>query len=66
MLADDPGDERVDPERFARFSAVADRLREAAVEQPLMLVIDDVHAADAGTLLLVRFVAAHARPARVC
>jgi tetratricopeptide (TPR) repeat protein len=57
VLADDPGDERVDPERFARFSAVADRLREAAAEQPLMLVIDDVHAADAGTLLLVRFVA---------
>ena len=57
LLADDPGDERVDPERFARFSAVVDRLREAAVEQPLMLVIDDVHAADAGTLLLVRFVA---------
>lgn len=57
LLADDAGDERVDPERFARFSAVADRLREAAAEQPLMLVIDDVHAADAGTLLLVRFVA---------
>src|SRR4051812_15746799 len=57
LLADDPGDERVDPERFARFSAVADRLRDAAAEQPLMLVIDDVHAADAGTLLLVRFVA---------
>ncbi len=57
LLADDPGDERVDPERFARFAAVAERLREAAAEQPLMLVIDDVHAADAGTLLLVRFIA---------
>jgi hypothetical protein len=56
LLADDPGDERVDPERFARFAAVADRLRAAAREQPLMLVIDDVHAADAGALLLVRFV----------
>ena len=57
LLADDPGDERVDPERFARFSAVADRLREASAAQPLMLIVDDVHAADAGTLLLVRFVA---------
>jgi tetratricopeptide (TPR) repeat protein len=57
LLADDAGDERVDPERFARFLAVAERVREAAAEQPLMLVIDDVHAADAGTLLLVRFVA---------
>ena len=57
LLADDPGDERVDPERFARFSAVAERIREVAAEQPLMMVIDDVHAADAGTLLLVRFVA---------
>ena len=57
LLADDPGDERVDPERFARFSAVAERLREASAAQPLMLIVDDVHAADAGTLLLVRFVA---------
>jgi tetratricopeptide (TPR) repeat protein len=65
LLADDPGDQRVDPERFARFSAVADRLREAAAEQPLMLVIDDVHAADAGTLLLVRFVVRTLDRARV-
>src|SRR4029453_18599256 len=57
LLADDSGDERVDPEGFARFAAAAERIREAAGERPVMLVIDDVHAADAGTLLLVRFVA---------
>lgn len=65
LLADDPGDERVDPERFARFSAVADRLREAAADQPIMLVVDDVHAADAGTLLLARFIARTLDRARV-
>jgi hypothetical protein len=47
----------VDPDRFARFAAVTDRLAEACARAPACLVIDDVHAADAGTLLLVRFMA---------
>ncbi|WP_328475921.1 AAA family ATPase [Actinoplanes sp. NBC_00393] len=44
----------LDPERFARFSAIEELLGARA---PLLVVVDDVHAADAGTLLLTRFLA---------
>jgi tetratricopeptide (TPR) repeat protein len=47
----------VDPERFARFAEVASRLRERCRTTPTMILIDDVHAADDGVLLLTRFVA---------
>jgi tetratricopeptide (TPR) repeat protein len=57
FFARDAGGTTVDPERFARFSAIADRLAVACARSPAMVVIDDVHAADAGTLLLGRFVA---------
>ncbi|HET6953727.1 MAG TPA: ATP-binding protein, partial [Acidimicrobiales bacterium] len=57
LLDADRGDRAVDPERFARFIAVTDRLAAACERAPVCLVIDDVHAADAGTLLLIRFVA---------
>jgi tetratricopeptide (TPR) repeat protein len=43
-------------DRFARFVAVANQLTLACAEGPVCLVIDDLHGADAGTLLLVRFV----------
>ena len=57
LLAEDAGQSGVDPDRFARFAAVTERLAEACARTPACLVIDDVHAADAGTLLLTRFVA---------
>jgi tetratricopeptide (TPR) repeat protein len=57
LLAADSGLDTVDPDRFTRFAAVTDRLAEATQRRPACLVIDDVHAADAGTLLLLRFVA---------
>jgi tetratricopeptide (TPR) repeat protein len=57
LLAADAGLDTVDPDRFARFAAVTDRLAAACLRSPVCLVIDDVHAADAGTLLLTRFVA---------
>jgi tetratricopeptide (TPR) repeat protein len=47
----------VDPERFARFRAVADVLGAASVVDPLLIVLDDVHAADAGAVLLAQFLA---------
>jgi tetratricopeptide (TPR) repeat protein len=47
----------VDPDRFARFSAVTDRLTATCQRTPVCLIIDDIHGADVGTLLLTRFVA---------
>jgi tetratricopeptide (TPR) repeat protein len=49
--------EAVDADRFARFSAIVDALGTAAARAPACVVVDDIHAADAGTLLLTRFVA---------
>ena len=43
--------------RFRLFDAVAAFLRNAGAGQPLMLVLDDLHAADAPSILLLRFVA---------
>ena len=43
--------------RFALFDAVARGLRSAGAEQPLVLALDDLHAADAASLLLTAFVA---------
>lgn len=57
LLAADCGHDRVDPERFARFAAVAALLAEARRDTPTMIVIDDVHQADESALLLTRFLA---------
>ena len=45
-------------ERFRLFDAVLRILRTAAAARPLLIVLDDVHAADTPSLLLLRFVAA--------
>jgi DNA-binding SARP family transcriptional activator len=42
--------------RFRLFDAVASLLRAAAETQPLLLVLDDLHAADEPSLLLLQFV----------
>ena len=57
LLAPDAGASTVDPDRFARFRAVTERLASACRGRPLCLLIDDVHGADVGSLLLTRFVA---------
>lgn len=57
LLASDVGTATIDPDRFARFAAITDQLAAACTREPVCLVIDDVHSADRGTLLLVRFVA---------
>jgi tetratricopeptide (TPR) repeat protein len=57
LLAADSGRDHVDPERFARFAAVADLLTKSRAKSPTMIVIDDVHYADESALLLTRFLA---------
>jgi tetratricopeptide (TPR) repeat protein len=47
----------VDPERFARFRAVADSLAAVSTAAPVLVVLDDVHAGDAGVVLLAQFLA---------
>jgi tetratricopeptide (TPR) repeat protein len=42
-------------QRFALFDALAERLRRAAAAEPLVVVLEDLHAADVPTLLLLRF-----------
>ena len=51
--------------RFRLFDAVAAFLRNAGAGQPLMVVLDDLHAADAPSILLLRFVARELGEARV-
>ena len=46
-----------DAARFYLFDATATFLRKAAAAQPLMLVLDDLHAADDPSLLLLRYLA---------
>jgi DNA-binding SARP family transcriptional activator len=43
--------------RFRLFDATAEFLRTVAESRPLVLVLDDLHAADAPSLLLLRFLA---------
>ena len=49
----------VDPDaaRFRLFDAVATLLRDAAAARPTVIFLDDLHAADTPSLLLLRFVA---------
>lgn len=55
LLAEDGGHGTVDPERFARFTAIAELVRNGRADRPTMVVVDDVHNADEGALLLTRF-----------
>jgi tetratricopeptide (TPR) repeat protein len=57
LLAADSGHDHVDPERFARFAAIANMLVESRANTPTMIVIDDVHYADESALFLTRFLA---------
>lgn len=51
--------------RFPLFDAVAAFLRRVAEAMPLVLVLDDLHAADAASLLLLSFVARDLHGARL-
>ena len=45
-----------DAARFQLFDSIAALLRRVAAERELVLVLEDLHAADAATVLLLRFV----------
>ena len=57
----------LDPEaaRFRLFDAAVEFLRSASRSQPIVLVLDDLHAADASSLLLLRFLARELASMRV-
>ncbi|MGH2452202.1 MAG: ATP-binding protein [bacterium] len=59
LLPDVVAPPSVDPDgaRFRLFDATTTFFRNAAAQQSLVLVLDDLHAADASSLLLLRFVA---------
>ena len=58
-----PGDP--EEERYRLLQAVADFLRNAAAAQPLLVVLEDLHDADRGTLDLLHHVARNLSDARL-
>lgn len=66
-VPDFPDPPAVDPEtgRFLLFDATASFLRAVSASSPIVLMLDDLHAADTPSLLLLRFVARELRGARV-
>jgi DNA-binding SARP family transcriptional activator/tetratricopeptide (TPR) repeat protein len=67
LFADLPPAPSLDPEgaRFRLFDSTASFLRDAAATQPIVLILDDMHAADKPSLLLLQFFARSLREARV-
>jgi DNA-binding SARP family transcriptional activator len=51
--------------RFRLFDAATEFLRNASRSRPMVLALDDLHAADAPSLLLLRFLARELSPMRV-
>jgi DNA-binding SARP family transcriptional activator/tetratricopeptide (TPR) repeat protein len=51
--------------RFRLFESTADFIKRAAADTPLVFVLDDLHAADTPSLLLLRFIAGEIAGARV-
>lgn len=52
-------------ERFRLFDAIAGFLRTFALDNPLIIILDDVHVADIDSLLLLRFLARDLRSAPI-
>jgi DNA-binding CsgD family transcriptional regulator len=65
LLPDLPAPPPVEPEaaRFRLFDSLAGFLRAAAARRPLLLILDDLHWADAPSLALLRFVGHELRDA---
>ncbi|WP_246108716.1 ATP-binding protein [Streptomyces sedi] len=59
LLADPRPDDAADRDDFALFDAVTTALVTASQRRPLMVVVDDLHWADAASLRLLRFAAQH-------
>ncbi|HEV7752916.1 MAG TPA: BTAD domain-containing putative transcriptional regulator [Baekduia sp.] len=51
--------------RFRLFDAVTEFLRRASERRPLLIVVDDLHAADAPSLLLLRYLARQLGASRI-
>jgi DNA-binding SARP family transcriptional activator len=64
-LAQGPADGDPEGARFRLFDSTASFLRAAGSTEPIVLVIDDLHAADTPSLLLVQFLARSLRDARL-
>jgi DNA-binding SARP family transcriptional activator len=66
-FADLPEPASLEPEgsRFRLFDATAEFLREASRSRPIVLVLDDLHAADTPSLLLLQFLARELGSTRV-
>jgi predicted ATPase len=62
-----PGPQPTDPEqaRFQLFESVTTVLKNVASIGPLVIVIDDLHDTDHPSLLLLKFIAAHSKDARI-
>src|SRR5215207_6621904 len=54
-----------DAERFYLFKAITGLFKQAASGQPLLLVLDDLHAADDASMLLLKYLARDLRAARL-
>lgn len=52
-------------DRFRLFDSLNARLLQASQATPLMLVLDDCHAADAASMLLLRFISRNLRSSRI-
>ena len=67
LFPDLPPAPSIDPEgaRFRLFDSTASFLRAASDAQPIVLVLDDLHAADTPSLLLLQFLARSLREARI-
>ena len=61
----EPGSSDSDSARFRLFDATAEFLRRVSLERPLLLFLDDLHAADAPSLLLLQFLAREIRSDRM-
>ncbi len=64
---DGPAAVRLDSDnsRFYLFDSITEFLRNGAARHPLVIVLDDVHAADLPSLLLLRFLAAELHQMRI-
>jgi tetratricopeptide (TPR) repeat protein len=52
-------------DRFELFDAVSSVLHRAALERPIVVVFDDLHAMDASTLAMLRFLCRAAHPSKL-
>src|SRR4051812_18463228 len=61
----EPGDLESEQARFALFDAITVFLRNAALREPLLVLLDDLHTADLPSLLLLAFLARSLGESRV-